>query len=78
LGLLGRTSLVFGTGNPDADILFVGKVPGKNEDEQGVPFAGQSGKLITEMMLKSGTRREDVFITNIVKCRPPNNRAPLL
>jgi DNA polymerase len=77
LGTLGRTHVVFGEGNPDADIMFIGEGPGKEEDEQGRPFVGRSGKLLNHIFAIVGIKREDVFITNIVKCRPPNNRKPL-
>lgn len=76
LGTLGRTNVVFGEGNPDADILFIGEGPGASEDEQGRPFVGRSGKLLTKTLEGLGVQRADVFITNIVKCRPPNNRPP--
>ncbi len=72
----GATQLVFGEGNPDADIVFVGEAPGKNEDQQGVPFVGSAGKLLDEMLNSIGLDRADVYITNIVKYRPPNNRDP--
>ena len=71
------TQLVFGDGNPDADIVFIGEAPGKNEDEQGKPFVGAAGKFLNEMLASIGMDREDVYITNIVKYRPPNNRDPL-
>lgn len=71
-----RTHVVFGEGNPDADILFVGEAPGRNEDEQNRPFIGMAGKLLTGLLEKIGMTREDVFITNVVKCRPPENRNP--
>lgn len=71
------TQLVFGDGNPDADIVFIGEAPGKNEDEQGVPFIGAAGKFLTEMLELVGLSRNNVYITNIVKYRPPNNRDPL-
>lgn len=71
------TQLVFGDGNPDADIVFIGEAPGKNEDEQGKPFVGAAGKFLNEMLEMIGLKREDVYITNIVKYRPPNNRDPL-
>lgn len=71
------TQLVFGEGNPDADILFVGEAPGKNEDQQGKPFVGAAGKFLNEMLEMVDLKREDVYITNIVKYRPPNNRDPL-
>lgn len=71
------TQLVIGDGNPDADIVFIGEAPGKQEDEQGLPFVGASGKFLNEMLAAAGLKREDVYITNIVKYRPPNNRDPL-
>lgn len=73
----GATQLVFGAGNPDADIVFIGEAPGKQEDIQGLPFVGASGKFLGEMLASVGMKREDVYITNIVKYRPPNNRDPL-
>lgn len=73
----GATQLVFGTGNPDAEILFIGEAPGKNEDIQGEPFVGAAGKFLNEMLESIGLKREDIYITNIVKYRPPNNRDPL-
>lgn len=76
LSSLGRTNIVFGHGNPDAQLMFIGEGPGKDEDEQGIPFVGRSGKLLTATLEDLGIKREDVFITNIVKCRPPNNRKP--
>ncbi len=69
--------LVFGEGNPDADVLFIGEAPGKQEDLQGKPFVGASGKFLDEMLESIGMKREDIYITNIVKYRPPNNRDPL-
>ena len=71
------TNLVMGDGNMDADIVFIGEAPGKNEDEQGLPFVGAAGKFLNEMLAAAGMDRSDVFITNIVKYRPPNNRDPL-
>lgn len=71
------TQLVFGAGNPEADIVFIGEAPGKNEDIQGEPFVGAAGKFLNEMLDLVGLRREDIYITNIVKYRPPNNRDPL-
>lgn len=71
------TQLVMGDGNPDADIVFIGEAPGKNEDEQGLPFVGAAGKFLNEMLAAAEMSREDVYITNIVKYRPPNNRDPL-
>jgi DNA polymerase len=72
----GATQLVFADGNPDADIVFIGEAPGKNEDEQGKPFVGAAGKFLNEMLAGIGMKREDIYITNIVKYRPPNNRDP--
>jgi uracil-DNA glycosylase len=71
------TQMVFGDGNPDAELVFIGEAPGKNEDEQGKPFVGAAGKFLNEMLAGIGLKREDVYITNIVKYRPPNNRDPL-
>ena len=74
----GRQNIVFGDGNPQADILFIGEGPGQQEDEQGVPFVGRAGGLLTQMIEKGmGIARSEVYICNIVKCRPPNNRNPL-
>jgi DNA polymerase len=74
----GRQSIVFGDGTPDADIRFVGEGPGQSEDEQGLPFVGRAGELLTQMIEKGmGLSRRDVYICNIVKCRPPKNRNPL-
>ncbi len=73
---LTRTNAVPGEGNPRARIVFVGEAPGRNEDLQGRPFVGAAGKLLTELLEKIGLTREEVFITNVVKCRPPNNRDP--
>lgn len=70
-------SLVMGGGNLDADIVFIGEAPGKNEDEQGLPFVGAAGKFLNSMLEAAGFERGDVYITNIVKYRPPNNRDPL-
>jgi DNA polymerase len=70
------TQLVFGDGNPDADIVFIGEAPGKNEDIEGKPFVGTAGKFLNEMLGIIGMKRSDVYITNIVKYRPPNNRDP--
>src|SRR5690606_7585456 len=69
--------LVFGDGNPDADIVFIGEAPGKNEDLQGIPFVGAAGKFLDEMLAMIQLERKDIYITNIVKYRPPNNRDPL-
>jgi len=71
------TQLVFGDGNPDAEVVFIGEAPGKNEDIQGVPFVGAAGKFLDEMLAEISMKREDIYITNIVKYRPPNNRDPL-
>ncbi len=71
------TNLVMGDGNADADIVFIGEAPGKKEDELGLPFIGAAGKVLDEMLAQAGMRRSDVYITNIVKYRPPNNRDPL-
>ena len=73
---LTATNLVFGDGDPNADIVFIGEAPGKQEDEQGLPFVGASGKFLSEMLAGINLRREQVYITNIVKYRPPNNRDP--
>lgn len=71
------TQLVVGDGNPDADTVFIGEAPGKNEDEQGKPFVGAAGRFLNEMLAAADLKRSDVYITNIVKYRPPNNRDPL-
>ncbi len=71
------TQFVFGEGNPNAEVLFIGEAPGKHEDLQGKPFVGASGKFLDEMLASVGMKREDIYITNIVKYRPPNNRDPL-
>ena len=71
-----RTQTVFGTGNKAADWMVIGEAPGQNEDEQGKPFVGKAGALLTEMLRAIGLEREEVFITNILKCRPPGNRDP--
>jgi len=71
------TQLVMGDGNPDAEIVFIGEAPGKNEDLQGKPFVGAAGKFLNEMLAQAGMDRSDVYITNIVKYRPPNIRDPL-
>src|SRR5579862_8489405 len=72
----GRTKLVFGDGHPQAKLLFIGEGPGRDEDLQGLPFVGRAGKLLTQMIEAMGLRRSDVYICNVVKCRPPDNRAP--
>ena len=73
----GRTQVVFGTGNPEASIMFVGEAPGFYEDREGVPFVGAAGKLLTELLQSIGLERSDIYIANVIKCRPPNNRDPL-
>jgi DNA polymerase len=73
---LGRKQIVFGVGNPAADIMFVGEAPGADEDVQGVPFVGRAGQLLTKMIEAMGLKRDDVYIANVLKCRPPNNRDP--
>ncbi|MBI4412224.1 MAG: uracil-DNA glycosylase [Deltaproteobacteria bacterium] len=72
----GRTNLVFGVGNPDAELMFVGEGPGADEDLKGEPFVGRAGQLLTKMIEAMGLTRADVYIANIVKCRPPGNRNP--
>ena len=72
----GRTQIVFGAGNPKAELVFVGEGPGAEEDAQGVPFVGAAGQLLTKMIEAMGLRRQDVYICNVVKCRPPGNRDP--
>ncbi|RMH05788.1 MAG: uracil-DNA glycosylase [Nitrospirae bacterium] len=72
-----RTQVVFGTGNPHAAIMFVGEAPGYYEDQQGVPFVGAAGKLLTELLESVGLSRSAIYIANVIKCRPPNNRDPL-
>src|SRR5262249_37347663 len=71
-----RHSIVFGDGNPNAELVFVGEGPGADEDEQGLPFVGRAGKLLTQMIEAMGLQRKDVYICNVVKCRPPQNRQP--
>ena len=71
-----RTTVVFGSGNADADLMFVGEAPGRNEDEQGLPFVGQAGKLLDKLLGEIGLTRAEVFIANCLKCRPPGNRDP--
>jgi uracil-DNA glycosylase len=72
----GRTQVVFGSGSPDADLMFVGEAPGFHEDQQGVPFVGQAGKLLDKLLGGIGLTRADVFVANVLKCRPPGNRDP--
>jgi DNA polymerase len=71
-----RTNIVFGQGNPKADLMFVGEAPGRDEDEQGLAFVGRAGQLLTKIIEAMGRSREDVYIANVLKCRPPNNRNP--
>src|SRR4051812_42599313 len=73
----GRTQVVFGAGSPTADLMFVGEAPGFHEDKQGVPFVGQAGKLLEKLLAGIGLAREDVYICNVLKCRPPGNRDPM-
>jgi uracil-DNA glycosylase family 4 len=74
----GRTNVVFGMGNPDADLMFVGEGPGADEDRQGLPFVGRSGRLLDQLMMEEmGVTRDSCYIGNVVKCRPPGNRDPL-
>ena len=72
----GRTQVVFGVGDPHADLLFVGEAPGMHEDKQGEPFVGAAGQLLTRMLGEIGLTREEVYIANVLKCRPPGNRDP--
>jgi len=72
----GRTQVVFGSGNADADVMFVGEAPGFHEDKQGLPFVGQAGKLLEKLLEGIGMSRADVYIANVLKCRPPGNRDP--
>src|SRR5919206_150200 len=71
-----RTQVVFGNGHPHADLMFVGEAPGFHEDKQGIPFVGQAGKLLDKLLAGIGLLREDVYIANVIKCRPPGNRDP--
>jgi len=73
----GRTQVVFGNGHPDADLMFVGEAPGFHEDQQGIPFVGQAGKLLDKLLGGIGLTRADVYVANTLKCRPPGNRDPL-
>jgi uracil-DNA glycosylase family 4 len=73
----GRTQVVFGSGNPNAELMFVGEAPGFHEDQQGVPFVGQAGKLLEKLLGGIGMSRSDVMIANVLKCRPPGNRDPM-
>jgi uracil-DNA glycosylase family 4 len=76
LATLGRKQIVFGVGNPHARLMFVGEAPGRDEDIQGIPFVGRAGQLLTKMIEAIGLSREDVYIANVIKCRPPENRNP--
>ena len=76
LARLGRKQVVFGVGNPDADLMFVGEAPGADEDIQGIPFVGRAGQLLTKMILAINLERDQVYIANVIKCRPPGNRNP--
>jgi DNA polymerase len=76
LHALGRRQIVFGVGNPAADLMFVGEAPGADEDVQGIPFVGRAGQLLTKIIEAINLRREDVYIANVIKCRPPENRNP--
>ena len=72
-----RKTVVFGAGNADAELMFVGEAPGAIEDEQGLPFVGRAGQLLDQLLGEIGMRRSDVFVCNVLKCRPPGNRDPL-
>jgi uracil-DNA glycosylase family 4 len=72
-----RTTVVFGAGNADADLMFVGEAPGASEDRLGLPFVGQAGKLLDKLLAEIGMERKDVFVCNVLKCRPPDNRDPM-
>ena len=76
LHALGRQQIVYGVGNPNADLMFVGEAPGADEDIQGIPFVGRAGQLLTKIVEAIGLKREDVYIANVIKCRPPGNRNP--
>jgi uracil-DNA glycosylase len=76
LHTLGRRQIVFGVGNPSADLMFVGEAPGADEDLQGIPFVGRAGQLLTKIIEAIGLQRDDVYIANVIKCRPPENRNP--
>jgi DNA polymerase len=77
LATQGRSQVVFGDGDPAADLVFVGEGPGAEEDKQGIPFVGRAGRLLTGLIADIGLRRDEVYIANVVKCRPPGNRDPL-
>ena len=76
LHTLGRKQIVFGVGNPNADLMFIGEAPGADEDVQGIPFVGRAGQLLTKMIEAMGFARDEVYIANVIKCRPPENRNP--
>jgi DNA polymerase len=76
LHTMGRRQIVFGVGNPNADLMFVGEAPGGDEDIQGIPFVGRAGQLLTKIIEAIGLKRDDVYIANVIKCRPPGNRNP--
>jgi DNA polymerase len=76
LAKLGRTQVVFGVGNPHASIMFVGEAPGFYEDQKGEPFVGAAGKLLNDLLQSAGLSRDEIYIANVIKCRPPNNRDP--
>jgi len=76
LAKLGRSQVVFGVGNPQASIMFVGEAPGANEDLKGEPFVGSAGKLLNDLLASAGLSRDQIYIANVIKCRPPNNRDP--
>ena len=76
LAKLGRSQVVFGVGNPHADIMFVGEAPGFNEDQKGEPFVGAAGKLLNDLLQSANLSRDQIYIANVIKCRPPNNRDP--
>jgi DNA polymerase len=78
LAKLGRTQVVFGVGNPHASIMFVGEAPGFHEDQKGEPFVGAAGKLLNDLLQSAGLSRDEIYIANVIKCRPPNNRDPEL
>ncbi len=73
---LGRTQIVFGVGHPNADLMFVGEAPGQDEDIQGIPFVGRAGQLLTKIIESIALKRDEVYIANVIKCRPPGNRNP--
>ena len=76
LAKLGRTQVVFGVGNPHASIMFVGEAPGFNEDQKGEPFVGAAGKLLNDLLVSANLSRDQIYIANVIKCRPPQNRNP--